>query len=874
MENKANAQGKLPAYKIFAIIVSGLIIAGCFMPWVKILGKSYTVFELLVESVGQGDMLSFISRTAGVSAADLKSSGAGVSAVFINAAVYLFLVMALLYLIYIVILIRGKHQAVPEVCGGSILVIAVYLYAFSVNENYIEGVAGTAFPYITMLLAIVEFIGSRFLREYREAKRQAVESRRLEGLAKAERKRRLAFPGKYSRLFYEMVWHNFKAGFRHYVLFAASAALAAAFLISTVTIMNMMAGLHSEDFALFGDGVSRIMTSFMKIVVFFSVFLEAFVLNYYVRSRIESYGMYSVMGMRKKTLFLYVFLEFVFSLTPSFLLGLAAGAGIVRGFKLIVRVLAGFNIAGTVAVGQVLGLTVLLYLLTFAMAVFINYIQIADFGLSKTAANASAGERMPSRYVTVMLFLGAAVMCLAFNFYRMRQWAESKMLIAVFFIGLFFVLRYGMSTMLRRRRKKPSYYRQLLADNNLYHWFKNSTNYIYVLVVIHFLILSVFSIQLISCIIAEPVEELYPYDYVCHASDDDVSYLEQTGDEYGASVKKYPMVRVTAVDGSDKMDNFLEIMLPQSQNVGISETTYRQLKEAVQEKPGKELEINDGEVYIVYQQDKSVRAHPVDWFMDRSKPYLHIGLPVYSYNTRNKERDRIFPQRVVAGEAFGSVTGVFSRGMQENLIVFSDTYFEQVKSEADGPSWLVTMNVPEESKENVEARLEKFRENHVEEEAYDYAIQSWYSADDKAEDLLTERLMNESVTIFILLILLAAGLCIFYIKIMSEKEIMKHKYEFLECLGMRSRERRRTLSREMGTFVVVPFMIAAVCAVIFTGVTFYLRMYTSSDIIRYVYTGFGIWGGYILIQAGMYLILRRNILRYIEGDCECDGKDN
>lgn len=863
---------KLPAYKMFAIIMSGLVVAGCFMPWVKILGESYTVFELLVESVGRGDMLSFISHTVGVSAADLKSSGAGAAVVFVNAAVYLFLAVALLYLIYIVMLIRRKHHIIPEVCGGSIVIIAVHLYAFSVNMNYIEGVSGTAFPYITMFFAAVEFIGSRFLREYKEAEIQAEKSRRLEKLAKAERKQRLAFPGKYSRLFYEMVWNNFKAGFRHYVMFAVSALIAVAFLFSTVTIMNMMSGLHSEEFALFGDGVSRIMTTFVKIVVFFSVFLEAFVLNYYVRSRIESYGMYSVMGMRKKTLFFYVFLEFVFSLTPSFLLGLAAGAGIVRGFKLIVRVLAGFDIAGTVAVGQVLGLTILLYLLTFAIAVFINYIQIADFGLSKTAANASAGERMPSRHVTVMLFLGAAVMCIALNVYRMRQWAESKMLIAVFLIGLFFVLRYGMCIILRRRKKKSSYYRRLLADNNLYHWFKNSTNYIYVLTVIHFLILSVFSIQLISCFIAEPVKKLYPYDYVCHASDDDVPYLEQAGNEYGASVKKYPMVRVTAVDGSEKMDNFLEIMLPQSQNVGISETTYRQLKEAVQEEPGKELEINDGEVYIVYQQDKSVRAHPVDWFMDRSKPYLHIGLPVYSYNTRNKERDRIFPQRVVAGEAFGSVTGVFGRGMQENLIVLSDAYFEQVKQEADGPSWLVTMNVPEENKEDVEASLEKFRENHAEEEAYDYTVQSWYLADDKAEDLLTERLMNESVTIFILLILLVAGLCIYYIKIMSEKEIMKHKYEFLECLGMRSRERRRTLTREMGTFVLIPLTIAAACAVVFTGVTFYLRMYTSGDIIRYVYTGFGIWSGYVLIQAGMYLALRRNVLRYIEGDR--NGKDN
>ena len=43
------------------------------------------------------------------------------------------------------------------------------------------------------------------------------------------------------------------------------------------------------------------------------------------------------------------------------------------------------------------------------------------------------------------------------------------------------------------------------------------------------------------------------------------------------------------------------------------------------------LSADGKEIYIIYQQDKSTKAHPLDYLNSRKEPYLHIGQPIESY---------------------------------------------------------------------------------------------------------------------------------------------------------------------------------------------------------------------------------------------------
>ena len=94
--------------------------------------------------------------------------------------------------------------------------------------------------------------------------------------------------------------------------------------------------------------------------------------------------------------------------------------------------------------------------------------------------------------------------------------------------------------------------------------------------------------------------------------------------------------------------------------------------------------VAEGEtVYIVHQQDKSTKAQPVDFYGTANRPILMVGEPTkgnidVSRLSRNHD-DTAFRYRKIVGEEIGSLTGAFRQGLRENIIVFSDEYFEVAK---------------------------------------------------------------------------------------------------------------------------------------------------------------------------------------------------
>ncbi len=71
-----------------------------------------------------------------------------------------------------------------------------------------------------------------------------------------------------------------------------------------------------------------------------------------------------------------------------------------------------------------------------------------------------------------------------------------------------------------------------------------------------------------------------------------------------------------------------------------------------------DLDAEGKEGYLVHQQDRSVKAQPMDWFYGKSRPNIHIGVPAAEYDWRDKKNTYI--ERVVTGEEIGSLTGCYS----------------------------------------------------------------------------------------------------------------------------------------------------------------------------------------------------------------------
>ncbi len=68
--------------------------------------------------------------------------------------------------------------------------------------------------------------------------------------------------------------------------------------------------------------------------------------------------------------------------------------------------------------------------------------------------------------------------------------------------------------------------------------------------------------NMISAKIAQKPKTV-PYDFVCMATEADETFWKQLQEKYDVKFQEYPMVRVTNVDNSEKLDDARAVIMPQ-----------------------------------------------------------------------------------------------------------------------------------------------------------------------------------------------------------------------------------------------------------------------------------------------------------------------
>lgn len=446
------------------------------------------------------------------------------------------------------------------------------------------------------------------------------------------------------------------------------------------------------------------------------------------------------------------------------------------------------------------------------------------------------------------------------------------------------ILRYGMAEYLLRERKQAGYLKKLLLHNQLFHKSKTNAGYMVVLVVIQFCVVFYFSFQLIAATIAEEADALYPYDVICLADESDDEYFAELKEKYELELYEYPALRVSAYDSTSESEG-RGVKPVQGQHIGISESTYHALKKYIDPSYEAEplgLDADKRDVYIVYQQDQSVEAHPIEYSFPRSTPMLHVGLPCKSVDTVSQRENRYNLYRV-KGEEIGSLTGVFRQGNRENLVVFSDEYFETAKdfwettniyngeyieneeeripdvTTFQGITKLVLMNAAEEDMESLSEELEVFEQKHLDEEdevygnaylgtrgIYDLSVSYHYIKTDSMKNLTRERVMKVTMNVLLIVLFFVMNLILVLIKMLSEMDLNRRRAEFLNRMGMRKKDRIRLVKKEVSRyFYLLPISISVVFAGIFTIIVFHARMYTKLNVFAYLKIMFPVWGIYL-----------------------------
>ena len=852
------------------------------LPWVVLNGKSYSIYSAY-----------FQIKTKGIKAlSEMEASAWDGNITIIRIQLILLIVFQIVIVLHIVTQWLHKEYYLNI---AALVILGVYIV---VNESGFGMLSDNStktilIPAIIMIFVMAEVLISKMLDVWKDARESAEIFAEKDREEKEEERRRLYFPGNYTKLFYQMVWHNFKYDWKDYSLLLLCGVIVSAFSFVGLGIYQMMAKAHRAENFLLGEGLGRILLNAMLPMAVCAIFLMVFVLIFYLKKWTQNYSVFVTLGIRKKALYTLMGIEIAFAFLCSLIAGGLLGNVIMF---LLQKVIFSMLVKGIV-LSKVTWLTyvkgTLVVLAVYIIALMATRDIVSDFNLVRASTRNIAKEHMPQRRTKLFVTAGIVICMITIFEYRQLRNHESMYLLFAFFAGMFLLIRFVGAGYLRRAKKTPAYLSQMLNRNQLYYKSKTTAWYVLALTVLNVCAVFYFLFQVVSVTIAEKPESLYPYDFVCIADDGDDAIFDGIKTDYQAKIIEYPMVRVANADKTEQNESMQQGKRPQGQQIGISESTYRQLKKYVDpsyKEKALHLDQNGKKVYLVHQQDRSVKAQPVDWTFGKKKPFLHIGLPCEYYTLYSPSK--AYPKRTIEGEEIGSLIGCFRQGKLENIVVFSDAYFKKAQGMwkytniltgdkieektmridgvtiKQGPTKLVLIRADQKYQTAIEKKMKKLEKNHTYEAQYDSEVHCWYSKKTAVNDLKTEYTMKLIINTFVLLTMTISGLFLMYIKSLSEMSDKKARAKFLKCMGMRKQERVSLLKRELYYFYWLPELITIVVTAIFTAATFHARMYTHAVRIAWLKHAVWIWFMYLAIQWGFAWILGRFIIRKVEGKDE------
>lgn len=868
--------------RIPSIVIYILNMILVFVPWLTIGEKKYNTFGFVRQMIDEGTEKIIIESGLG---SDMLAQ--------YKFGIYIGLVLFAIYVLggvfYIIFMFKGKRTR---------LNIMNCVIMLSMLGFHMSGISLAAFSltfqdicvlFAMFFLTVLEFFVRTIAERWEEMVTGVREYETEEAKRKREERERLRFDGKYTSLFYKFVWKNFRKNIGDYTLLLISNTILFGCVVMGFGMKEMLAVENTSQGTRLFNGLNRILVNATIPMGIIAVFIFVLLFFHYVKCRSGNFGVFLTLGMRRNMLYRFVAIEYISMLLLAISMGSLLATGNLVLFTKYIAAHIGIAVS-LEEIGVSTYLKAVLILLLVSIVSLMSAKEIfRDFNVGNSTDLRAVGEKLPVRFRKVLCIVGIGVCCLAVNRYRNLDNFENIKILLVFFIGLFLIIRYGMAEYLIRERKSKRYLKKLMMHHQLFHKSKTSAGYMGAFFVIQFCILFYFMFQMTSANISEEAESLFPYDIVCLADDSDDEFFKGIRDTYDVKMQEYPALRVSALDSTEEIEDIRTQIPIQGQHIGISESTYHALKRQLDnnsETISLDLNKEGKNIHVVYQQDRSEHAKPTAFYTPRSKPLLRIGQPCRTVNLNLIARmDLSYDYYEVKSEERGSLIGNFHQGTKENIIVFSDEYFETAKDfwktrnintgalveEGEdtgmipiihqGITKLILLNVDQTDYETVAEELLSFEKKHRDEEEalyawnalkagiYDRTVSYHYRKVDAVKNLKTERVMKMVMNGLVIVVFFFMNIMLLIIKLLSEREMNLRRTEFLRCMGMRKKDRIRIMRKEiLKYYYILPTAMAAVMAGVFTISTFFARMYDASEWEAYLRSSFLPVGGYLLVN--------------------------
>jgi len=591
---------------------------------------------------------------------------------------------------------------------------------------------------------------------------------------------------------------------------------------------------------------SDLLRGYATISTFMSTYLLLFallVINVigYMKKRYFDYEMFTLLGIKPKHKNLMITYEYVGVLVIS------VSGGILLGImeSEILRYVLGKVFADSVEKVfygfTPFGATMTMGFLMFGIGFLTIDFLTKWFGLSGLLGlGRKGGKRISYKKTGLLIGVLLVIVSLAnLATYLGKAWKIMPIMLGA--VGLFFVLKYAVSYFLLGLKKEDGkYYRKLLWLDSWYHQFQHHINITYVNSAFLVFMVSFFMIGLLDSVPFEE-EQHYPYDVVWLANHEDTEFVDQIKEKYSIDIVSYPCIRVTTPD--------------EAEQTGISASVYDELT-------GEEVSLSDEEIFIVHQRERSERDMlGIDF--GSSNPRLYLGKAREDLWLGNTKRagTELSTRYTSVGREDRVVTGVFKDGIKENVVVFSDEFFDTVYPEIDGADLLVTMKFPEgfakehtDTYEHAVAEIKNYAALHSQKDFYSLN-QEKNLVFEKQEQLIESReeklMVFSSVSVNIILLLICV-IFVFAEKMKSDEDEMIAKNRFCFLSGMTLANRKKTIQKEISFTAILAAGAGLLLGLVFALIQIASKHLPDAAWINWYVGGIGIS---ILVLAAVFALM-------------------
>lgn len=764
------------------------------------------------------------------------------------------LIVSFLYLIHFIYVYKDKKNVTYEnvliylsIVGSIIVHCTTYVALFILGQQDSVKIISMVL-FLRLIIAVTIIIFRQFSYEDADIDKNIKEQRRLNKEPNNKKIRKK----KNNKWIYKILLQDFKVNIKNHIVFIISAVLTVTYIYGFLGNLFIVHNMQQTSIAYITEGITSVVINALFIISIVTILIQFYSLKNYIQNRMYDFKTLLLLGIKKQEIYKCMRYLLIVSLLISYVIGAVLGNGMIFVFRKVYEFYLQNPNIPNVDLILVTGLSFIgcVVILGFIMAI------VQDLAIESSITNISSSdmeEKLP-KYKKIILILPILLLVL-FKFYSNPHWAESKYIIYPWIIIFVIFVYYGAGSIFNKIKNRKYYLKNILPLNlALYKsrtYLKNSLTLYTLLFVMFFT-----NIFQIATLFPLETKELYPYDYVCLGYEKDKSELESIDNKFDVKSELYPAVRVTVPGGENGGYGDIFKTMPIGHHLGISQSTYEKIS-------GKKLDLKDKEIYILYQEDKSNKAHPLDFYIIKSKPLIKIGeAEPYNPGLRkiifNNDYKVVSEKREIL---FGRLTNV----MYENVVIFSDEYFNNKHNTSDGIKYLMVVDSNTNNDKALESYMSNYGKTHKEESNLDSNVKHMYNSKDLNDSFQGEKIFKLIINISILITFVIASIIIVFVHAFGNISYYKNRYILLSYLGEKKKKSNSIIRREITSFAFLPCILAIVTSLIFVITTVYMRGFTYLEIIASGKIYISIMLVFLVIYSVSTFIISHFLIRNIGG---------